>query len=80
MEVKDTQPDPHLTTMPTTDEESELVQMMFEKATQLFPDWKMGDRTDLAMSMLAVVKRWAHKNEMTNYTAEEELPYPRRYR
>lgn len=77
MQVKDTQPDPHLTTMPTTPEESELVQMMFEKITDLRPDEKMGDRTDLAMAMLAVVKRWAHKNEMTQYRAPEEIPYPR---
>lgn len=77
MEIKDVGDDPHLTTMPTTPEESALVQKMFEKATELFPDLKMGDRTDLAMAMLGVVKRWAHENEMTNYRPEEELPYPR---
>lgn len=80
MEVKDVSPDPYLTTMPTTNDESELVQMLFERATKLYPDWKMGDRTDLAMSMLGVVKQWAHKNKMTTYKKEEEIPYPRRVR
>lgn len=64
MQVKDVEPDPLWLTMPANDDESELVGMLFEKATELFPDWKMGDRTDLAMSMLAVVKKWAHKNEL----------------
>lgn len=52
-------------TMPKNEEEGLLVSMMFEKVTELFPDWGMGDRTDLAMSLFSVVKRWAHKNEMT---------------
>ena len=51
---------------PSNDDESILVGMLFDKLTELRPDWPMGDRTDLAMSMLAVVKRWAHNLEMTS--------------
>lgn len=50
---------------PVTPEEMALAQMMFEKITELRPDWPMGDRTDLAMTMFAVVKKWAHKEELT---------------
>ena len=51
---------------PANDDESILVGLLFEKATLLYPDWPMGDRTDLAMSMLAVVKSWAHNLELTS--------------
>lgn len=51
---------------PHGEDESILVGMMFEKITERYPDWKMGDRTDLAMAMLAVVKTWAHNLELTN--------------
>lgn len=66
MEVKSVDPlgDPHSLTMPTSEEESRLVQMLFEKATDLRPDWPMADRTDLAMAMLGVVKTWAHENKI----------------
>ena len=57
--------DPRHLTMPKGDEESRLVALLFEKATELYPNWEMGDRTDLAMAMLAVVKTWAHQNDMT---------------
>lgn len=64
MQVKDVDPegDPKSLTMPKNDEESLLVQMLFERITELRPDWPMGDRTDLAMNMLSVVKRWAHEH------------------
>ena len=61
---------------PANDDESVLVGLLFEKATLLYPDWPMGDRTDLAMSMLAVVKQWAHNLELTSdssRTVEVEL-------
>lgn len=45
---------------PKTEDESRLVQMLFEKITESLPDEKMGDRTDLAMSLFATVKQWAH--------------------
>jgi hypothetical protein len=57
--------DPYHLTLPKGEEESRLVQSLFEKATELYPDWKMGDRTDLAMAMLSVVKRWAHETAVT---------------
>lgn len=62
MEVKDVSDDKHSLTMPKNEEESILVQMLFEKITEHRPDWPLGDRTDLAMSMLSVVKRWAHEH------------------
>ena len=65
MEIKSVGDDENLYTMPKSESESVLVQMLFEKATELYPDWKMGDRTDLAMSMLSVFKRWAHAEGMT---------------
>lgn len=60
MQIKDVSDDEQSFTMPKNESESQLVQMLFEKATELRPDWPMGDRTDLAMAMLSVVKRWAH--------------------
>jgi hypothetical protein len=51
---------------PSGQDESVLVGMMFEKITELRPDWPMGDRTDLAMAMLGVVKKWAHNLELTS--------------
>lgn len=62
MEVRPDLPDLE----PANDDESILVGLLFEKATQLYPDWPMGDRSDLAMSMLAVVKKWAHNLELTS--------------
>jgi hypothetical protein len=58
---------------PHGEDESALVGMLFEKITEHFPDWPMGDRTDLAMSMLAVTKKWAHNLELTNgsHTTQE---------
>lgn len=55
---------------PETDDESTLVGMLFERVTEIYPEWPMGDRTDLAMSMLAVVKRWAHNLELTSESAK----------
>ena len=46
---------------PKTEDESLLVQMLFEHFTECFAEQPMGDRTDLAMSTFAVVKDWAHK-------------------
>lgn len=60
MQIKDVSDDEQSFTMPKNESESQLVQMLFEKVTELRPDWPLGDRTDLAMSMLSVVKRWAH--------------------
>lgn len=62
MQVKDVSDDEESFTMPKGEDESRLVQMLFEKVTDLRPDWPMADRTDLAMSMLSVVKRWAHES------------------
>jgi hypothetical protein len=57
--------DPLHLTLPKGEDESRLVQDFFEKITELRPDWPMGDRSDLAMAMLAVVKRWAHESAAT---------------
>ena len=51
---------------PTTDDESQLVGMLFDKITEVYPDWNMPDRSDLAMLMLGVVKQWAHNVEATS--------------
>ena len=48
---------------PKTEDESRLVQMLFERITEFYPDEKMGDRTDLAMSLFTVVKQWAHDGD-----------------
>ena len=48
---------------PKTEEEGELVQMLFEEVTNTWPDLPMGDRTDFAMRAFAVVKKWATRNE-----------------
>lgn len=61
MEVRDV-PDME----PNTDDESALAGMLFDRITQLRPDWPMGDRSDLAMAMVAVVKQWAHNLELTS--------------
>ena len=58
---------------PVSEDESRLVGMLFNAATKLFPEWNMGDRTDLAMSMFSVVKQWAHADEMTK-GEEWEVP------
>lgn len=50
---------------PKTDDEMRLVHMMFERISEIQPDEKMGDRTDLAMALFVVVKQWAHDNEDT---------------
>lgn len=51
---------------PSSDDESHLVGMLFDRITEMHPDWPMGDRTDFAMAMLAVVKKWAHNLELTS--------------
>lgn len=51
---------------PVTESEGKLVTGLFETATDLFPDWKMSDRTDLAMSMFVAVKKWAHEDDAAN--------------
>ena len=56
-----------------TDDESVLVGLLFEKITKLYPDWKMGDRTDLAMAMFAVFKRWAHSEDLTTEQESEQI-------
>lgn len=48
---------------PSTDDEMKLVHELFERITLLRPDDKMGDRTDLAMALFAVVKQWAHDGD-----------------
>lgn len=57
---------------PKTDDEMRLVHMMFERITELRPDDKMGDRTDMAMSLFVVVKQWAHDNADTKTIGGEE--------
>jgi hypothetical protein len=58
---------------PANDDESVLVGMLFEKITTIYPDWPMGERSDLAMSLLAVVKRWAHNLELTSDSSRTVL-------
>ncbi len=54
---------------PVTKDESTLVGLMFEKITELYPDWPMGDRTDLAMALFAVVKQWGSDEELVSDSA-----------
>lgn len=49
---------------PKTDDESTLVQMLFEEVTNSWPDLPMGDRSDFAMRTFAVIKQWAHDLEI----------------
>jgi hypothetical protein len=63
--------------VPVNDDESELAGKLFEKVTEMRPDLSLGDRSDLAMEMFAVVKRWAQKRGMANKRVEMEIPYPR---
>ena len=51
---------------PVSEDDSALVSMLFLQITELYPDWKMSDRTDLAMTMFATVKKWAHNLELTS--------------
>lgn len=55
---------------PANEDESALVQKMFETITELQPDMMMGDRTDLAMRVFGVVKQWAHEEKMTHPLVE----------
>lgn len=55
--------EPAYSSVPVTDDEMRLTNMLLERVNDLYPDWKFGDRTDLAMSMFAVVKQWAHTSE-----------------
>lgn len=48
---------------PSTDDEMRLVHMLFERITELRPEDKMGDRTDLAMALFVMVKQWAHDGD-----------------
>ena len=48
---------------PQTEDESKLVQMLFERITEFQPVAPLGDRTDIAMAMFATVKKWAHDGE-----------------
>lgn len=58
---------------PHSKDESALVGMLFEKITETYPDWKMSDRSDLAMSLFAVVKQWAHDMSLTSKSHETAL-------
>ncbi len=49
---------------PQTEDESKLVQMLFEKIQGLQPDLALGDKSDLAMGLFTVVKQWAHDLEV----------------
>lgn len=51
---------------PVSKDESALVGMLFERITEIFPEWPMGDRTDHAMKMFAVVKKWGHNLDLTS--------------
>ena len=51
---------------PASEDDSALVSLMFVKITELYPDWPMHERTDLAMVMFATVKRWATDLELTS--------------
>lgn len=65
MEVKQTD-ESTLHLEPTSKDESALVGMLFERITEIFPEWPMGDRSDHAMKMFAVVKKWAHDQSLTS--------------
>jgi hypothetical protein len=71
MEIKSVDDDEQSFTMPKGEDESRLVQMLFEKVTELRPDWPMADRSDLAMAMLSVVKRWAHESNLDSGENED---------
>ena len=64
MEVRETDSDGMYE--PASEDDSALVSMMFLKITELYPDWPMHERTDLAMVMFATVKKWAHNLELTS--------------
>lgn len=57
---------------PKTDDEMRLVQMLFERITELRPDDKMGDRTDEAMALFVVVKQWAHDGKSVKKIERED--------
>ena len=46
-------------------DEGRLATMLFDRITEELPHWPMGDRSDLAMSLFTVVKKWAHENDDT---------------
>jgi hypothetical protein len=48
--------------VPINKDESDLVQMLHERITEMRPDWPLGDRSDMAMEMFAIVKRWGMKH------------------
>lgn len=64
MEIKETDGEGRFE--PVSRDDSILVSLLFEKITEHRPDWPMGDRTDLAMSMFTVVKKWAHNLDLTS--------------
>lgn len=64
MEVRETDDDGRFE--PASEDDSALVSMMFVRITELYPDWPMHQRTDLAMMMFVVVKKWAHNLDLTS--------------
>lgn len=58
---------------PLTQSEGFLATDLFKKVTELFPDWKMGDRTDLAMAMFVTFKKWAHEDDATKVIKNTQL-------
>ena len=66
MEVRETDDDGMFE--PASEDDSALISLMFIKITEMYPDWPMHERTDLAMTMFATVKRWAHNLDLTSTT------------
>jgi len=64
VEVRETDDDGRFE--PASEDDSALVSMMFVKITELYPDWPMHQRTDLAMTMFVTVKRWATNLDLTS--------------
>jgi hypothetical protein len=64
MEIKETDDEGRYE--PASEDDSALVSLMFVRITELYPDWPMADRSDLAMSLFVTVKKWAHNLELTS--------------
>ena len=64
MEIKETDDEGRFE--PSSRDDSILCGMMFEKITAMWPDLAMHHRSDLAMALFVVVKKWAHDLELTS--------------
>lgn len=64
MEIKETDGEGRFE--PASDDDSVLVGMMFERLSEMHPEWPMGVRSDIAMALFTTVKKWAHNLELTS--------------